>query len=323
MKHVREQAARHPRTAPGTLGRDGRGRRTGDGERPVAALSGRGVVRGGARGRAGDRGVAHRAGQRRGDERPQDAARRSSVGACRCGCATRAGGSPDRGARADRGGARVPAGDPHARRSGAGRPRRGRCTVVPLADNAATAYNPFGTEPENPRPRREPRRRRPDRRAGAAREYYEGNLRHPSGGTGLRGLPRRCAGRSTRRRCRCSPRRPGSAPTSTSPTTSTCRSPDGNSTPLTQRGWIGPVGSDKNVAATRASASTSRATIPLLPAVDHRAGAGRAPGDDVRTAAAALVGDRGCGARGAPAPARRARARARGYSTPPAPTSFA
>ena len=135
--------------------------------------------------------------------------------------------------------------------------REGPLTVVPLAQNAATSYNPFGTEPENPHLAANLVDGDPTTSWSSA-EYYGGTLRHPSGQSGF-GVYLDAAPGLDARAMQVLTTTPGSPPTSTFRTRSTSRSR--TATPLRSRSAAGSArsGPTKTSRAPPASSSTSPA----------------------------------------------------------------
>jgi len=131
--------------------------------------------------------------------------------------------------------------------------REGPLTVVPLAQNAATPYNPFGTEPENPRLAANLVDGDPSTSWSSA-EYYGGNLHHPSGGNGF-GVYLDAAPGLDAKAMQILTSTPGFSTEVYVSNNPNLTIPEGSATPLTQRGWVGPVGSESDVA--------SNARIPL------------------------------------------------------------
>ncbi len=125
--------------------------------------------------------------------------------------------------------------------------REGPLTVVPLAQNAATSYNPFGTEPENPRLAANLVDGDPTTSWSSA-EYYDANIKHPSGQSGF-GVFLDASPGLDALAMQVLTSTPGFSADVYVANSVNLALPYGNSTPLTKRGWVGPVGSDADVAA--------------------------------------------------------------------------
>jgi hypothetical protein len=117
-------------------------------------------------------------------------------------------------------------------------------TAVPLAQTAAHDYNPFGTGPEN----REDDQSAVDgdpNTSWSTEHYYEGTLKK-SGGTGV-GLYVDAAPNVAGKQLEIQTPTPGFAAQIYVANHLDLSLPYGDSTPLTARGWQGPVGEDPNV----------------------------------------------------------------------------
>ena len=256
MKHVREDVpdvqARRPELSAATasvldraLAKDlsrALPRRRRDGRRPRTG--------------AGDRGVAHRPDDRRGDDRAAHAARPGAPAAALAdappgalaglaGAARR-----DRRGRA-RAGARQRA--PRDRRRAAAPPRRAASPVSLSQPRPPTATTRSGPDRKTATRSRTSSTATP-RRPGAPRPTTKGTCARRAARASaiyLDAAPGRRGARDRRSRRR----RPASRRSSTPPTTSTPRCPTATPTPLAARGWKGPIG-----------ASQSRAQRPADPA---------------------------------------------------------
>ena len=117
-------------------------------------------------------------------------------------------------------------------------------TAVPLAQTAAHDYNPFGTGPEN----REDDQNAVDgdpNTSWSTEHYYDGTLRK-AGGVGV-GLYVDAAPNVAGREIEIQTPTPGFAAQIYVANQIDLSLPYGHSTPLTARGWQGPVGEDHNV----------------------------------------------------------------------------
>jgi serine/threonine-protein kinase len=117
-------------------------------------------------------------------------------------------------------------------------------TVVPLAQTAAHDYNPFGTGPEN----REKDQSAVDgdpNTSWSTEHYYDGTLKK-NGGTGV-GLYVDAAPNVAAKQIEIQTPTPGFAAQIYVANHLDLSLPYGNSTPLTARGWQGPVGEDSDV----------------------------------------------------------------------------
>mgnify|MGYP001269081089 CR=1 FL=1 len=121
---------------------------------------------------------------------------------------------------------------------------RGALTAVPLQATAAHGYNPFGTGPEN-------RDQVPNlvdndpNTTWSTEQYYDGTLRKP-GGTGT-GIYLDAAPGLAARALEVQTSTPGFAVQVYVADTVNLELPEGNSTPLAERGWKGPVGVSASV----------------------------------------------------------------------------
>jgi serine/threonine-protein kinase len=117
-------------------------------------------------------------------------------------------------------------------------------TAVPLAQTAAHDYNPFGTGPEN----READQNAVDgdpNTSWSTEHYYDGTLKK-AGGVGV-GLYVDAAPNVAGREIEIQTPTPGFAAQIYVANQIDLSLPYGHSTPLTARGWQGPVGEDHNV----------------------------------------------------------------------------
>jgi hypothetical protein len=117
-------------------------------------------------------------------------------------------------------------------------------TAVPLAQTAAHDYNPFGTGPEN----REDDQNAVDgdpNTSWSTEHYYDGTLKK-AGGTGV-GLYVDAAPNVAGRQIEIQTPTPGFAVQIYVANRINLSLPYGDSTPLTARGWHGPVGADHDV----------------------------------------------------------------------------
>jgi eukaryotic-like serine/threonine-protein kinase len=114
---------------------------------------------------------------------------------------------------------------------------------VSLAQNAAHDYNPFGTGPENPGQDADAIDSDPNT-SWSTEQYYDGTLKK-AGGTGV-GLYVDAAPGVTARQVELQTPTPGFA-VQVYVANHIVEYPYGDSTPLTSRGWVGPVGEDKHV----------------------------------------------------------------------------
>ncbi|HEY5044791.1 MAG TPA: protein kinase [Solirubrobacteraceae bacterium] len=117
-------------------------------------------------------------------------------------------------------------------------------TAVPLAQTAAHDYNPFGTGPEN----RETDQSAVDgdpNTSWSTEHYYEGTLKK-TGGTGV-GLYVDAAPNVAARQIEIQTATPGFAAQIYVANHIDLSLPYGDATPLSARGWRGPVGEDPNV----------------------------------------------------------------------------
>jgi hypothetical protein len=135
----------------------------------------------------------------------------------------------------------------------ADRTHRGVASVVddrpglragPLAQPAAHDYNPFGTGPENPEEDQSAVDGDPNT-SWSTEHYYDGTLKK-AGGTGV-GLYVDAAPNVAGRQIEIQTPTPGFAAQIYVANQIDLSLPYGNSTPLTARGWRGPVGADANV----------------------------------------------------------------------------
>jgi serine/threonine-protein kinase len=133
----------------------------------------------------------------------------------------------------------------HRGTSTAGGGARAGLHVVPLSQTAAHGYNPFGTGPEN-------RDLVPNvvdndpTTTWSTEQYYEGNLKKASGGTGL-GLYLDAAPGVAAKALQISTPTPGFAVQVYAADHFDSTLPYGNSTPLAGRGWLGPLGESRSV----------------------------------------------------------------------------
>jgi eukaryotic-like serine/threonine-protein kinase len=117
--------------------------------------------------------------------------------------------------------------------------------VVPLSQQAAHGYNPFGTGPEN-------RDLVPNvvdndpTTTWSTEQYYEGTLKKASGGTGV-GLYLDAAPGVAARALQIKTPTPGFAVLIYASDHFDSALAYGNSTPLAARGWLGPVGASNSV----------------------------------------------------------------------------
>jgi hypothetical protein len=117
-------------------------------------------------------------------------------------------------------------------------------TAVPLAQTAAHDYNPFGTGPEN----REKDQGAVDgdpNTSWSTEDYYDGTLKK-AGGTGV-GMYVDAAPNVAGKQIEIQTPTPGFAVQIYVANHIDLSLPYGNSTPLTARGWQGPVGEDTDV----------------------------------------------------------------------------
>ena len=167
-------------------------------------------------------------------------------------------------------------------------------TAVPLTQTAAHDYNPFGTGPEN----REDDQSAVDgdpNTSWSTEHYYDGTLKK-AGGTGV-GLYVDAAPNVSAKQIEIQTPTPGFAAQIYVANQIDLALPYGDSTPLTARGWHGPVGEDPDVREERPhSAHAGRRALSLLPRLDHQAAARTAVRVDRRTHAVPLSA-RGRGAR--------------------------
>jgi eukaryotic-like serine/threonine-protein kinase len=117
-------------------------------------------------------------------------------------------------------------------------------TAVPLAQTAAHDYNPFGTEPENPEKDQSAIDGDPNTSWSTA-HYYNGTLKK-AGGTGV-GLYVDAAPNVAGKQIEIQTPTPGFAAQIYVANHIDLSLPYGNSTPLTARGWQGPVGEDPDI----------------------------------------------------------------------------
>ena len=125
-----------------------------------------------------------------------------------------------------------------------GVPSRAGLEPVQLSQTAAHGYNPFGTGPEN-RDQIENVVDSDPNTTWSTEQYYEGNLKKP-GGVGL-GLYLDAAPGVAGKAIEIETPTPGFAAQVYVADKIDLSLPDGNSTPLTERGWQGPVGASGNV----------------------------------------------------------------------------
>jgi eukaryotic-like serine/threonine-protein kinase len=116
--------------------------------------------------------------------------------------------------------------------------------AVPLAQAAAHDYNPFGTGPENPEDEQNAIDGDPNT-SWSTEDYYDGTLKK-AGGTGV-GLYVDAAPNVAGRQIEIQTPTPGFAAQIYVANQIEESLPYGNSTPLTARGWHGPVGEDSDV----------------------------------------------------------------------------
>jgi hypothetical protein len=117
-------------------------------------------------------------------------------------------------------------------------------TAVPLAQTAAHDYNPFGTGPENPEDEQNAIDGDPNT-SWSTEDYYDGTLKK-AGGTGV-GLYVDAAPNVAGKQIEIQTPTPGFAAQIYVANQIEESLPYGNSTPLTARGWQGPVGEDPDV----------------------------------------------------------------------------
>jgi hypothetical protein len=115
---------------------------------------------------------------------------------------------------------------------------------VSLAQNAAHDYNPFGTGPENPGLDANAIDSEPDT-SWSTEQYYDGTLKK-AGGTGV-GIYVDAAPGVAARQIELQTPTPGFAAQIYAANHIDLNYPYGDATPLTTRGWLGPVGEDSHV----------------------------------------------------------------------------
>ncbi len=268
---------------PGDLRRDRLGRRPRGRQGPRAALPRRRRDDVRPRKRAGDRGLAHRADDRRGDD---GAAQPARPGAAPAALAHAPPGALARLAwRCSRRSslilvsspAKTPIAAPASRPAP---PRSAGLVAVPLGQSSAHDYNPFGTGPEN----RDQIGNVVDSdptTTWSTERYYEGTL-HKAGGTGL-GVYLDASPGVIGRGIEIQTPTPGFAVQIYVADKIEHRCPSATPASLASRGWKGPVGASAERPRRRTDppAPAGRAA-PLLPDVDDDAPAAHGVGDDRR-----------------------------------------
>ncbi len=181
-------------------------------------------------------------------------------------------------------------------------PARQGLEQVPLSQTAAHDYNPFGTGPEN-RDQIDNVVDNDPNTTWSTEQYYDGTLKKP-GGTGL-GLYLDAAPSVAAKAVAIQTPTPGFAVELYVSNHINLSLPFGSSSPLSARGWQGPVGSSANRAQRRTHPDApARSLLSLLPDLDDGASRARAVGDDrrhhpVQVSAAPLTASGRGGARGA------------------------
>ncbi len=162
---------------------------------------------------------------------------------------------------------------------------------VQLARTAAHDYNPFGTGPEN-RDLIENVVDSDPNTTWSTEQYYEATLKK-TGGVGL-GIYLDAAPRVLAKAIEIQTPTPGFAVQIYAADRIALELPYGDSTPLSARGWQGPVGASADVHGQPAHpARAVRSRPPLLPRVAHHPAARHGVGDDQRTDAVQVAPARG------------------------------